>query len=161
MDFAQVKELIQLLDASSLTELRLVTESGSVVLSKNASVGETHGTTHGTAQAAVQATQAAPPQASTLQSDEPITILPEPKQEQKAGRLITSPLVGTFYASASPDKPPFAAVGGAVRAGQVLCIIEAMKVMNEITADADGTIAEVLAANEQLVEYGQPLFRII
>ncbi len=73
---------------------------------------------------------------------------------------ITAPIVGTFYASASPDSPVFVKVGDKIEAGKVLCIIEAMKLMNEIEAEMSGTIAEILVKNEEPVEYGQVLFRV-
>jgi acetyl-CoA carboxylase biotin carboxyl carrier protein len=73
---------------------------------------------------------------------------------------ITAPIVGTFYASASPDAPVFVKVGDKIEAGKVLCIIEAMKLMNEIEAETSGTIAEILVKNEEAVEYGQVLFRV-
>jgi acetyl-CoA carboxylase biotin carboxyl carrier protein len=74
--------------------------------------------------------------------------------------LITSPFVGTFYRAASPDKPSFVEVGQTIRKGQVVCIVEAMKLMNEIEAEADGKLVEVLTKNGEHVEYGQPLFRL-
>ena len=78
----------------------------------------------------------------------------------KPGVIITSPFVGTFYKSPSPDSPSFVEVGAVVRKGQVLCIVEAMKLMNEIEAEAPGKIAEILAENGKTVEFSQPLFRI-
>lgn len=81
-----------------------------------------------------------------------------PKQE---GRLVTSPLVGTFYTSAAPGEPPCVKEGDKVKKGQVLGIIEAMKLMNEVESEFEGVVAEVLVKNEQVVEYGQPLFRIV
>lgn len=80
--------------------------------------------------------------------------------EKKGGHVITSPFVGTFYRSPAPDQPPYAEVGTAVKKGQVLCIIEAMKLMNEIESEVAGKVAEVLVQNGQPVEFGQPLFRI-
>ena len=77
-----------------------------------------------------------------------------------AGKLVESPLVGTFYAAPAEDAAPFVTVGDTVKKGQTLAIIEAMKLMNEIESEYDGTIAEVLVENGQPVEYGQPLFRI-
>ena len=74
--------------------------------------------------------------------------------------MIKSPTVGTFYASPSPDDPPFIKVGSTVKADTVVCLIEAMKVYNQITADVTGTVTEVLAANADAVEFGQPLFRV-
>jgi acetyl-CoA carboxylase biotin carboxyl carrier protein len=72
--------------------------------------------------------------------------------------VVTSPIVGTFYASPSPDSPPFVRIGDRVRKGQVLCIVEAMKLMNEIESDADGVVALIHPKNAQPVEYGEPLF---
>ena len=74
--------------------------------------------------------------------------------------VITSPFVGTFYRASNPESPPFAEVGQSVRKGQVVCIVEAMKLMNEIEAEADGKVLEVLVKNGDHVEYGQPLFRL-
>jgi len=82
------------------------------------------------------------------------------KPAEKPGALVTSPFVGTFYRSPSPDSPPYVDVGTKVKKGQVLCIVEAMKLMNEIEAEVEGNVAEVLAQNATPVEFGQPLFRI-
>ena len=78
----------------------------------------------------------------------------------ESGRVVKSPLAGVFYAASSPDAAPFVQAGDRVKKGDTLCIIEAMKVMNELTADADGEVEAVLAENGQIVEYGQPLFRL-
>lgn len=80
--------------------------------------------------------------------------------EEKPGHVVTSPFVGTFYRTPAPDQPPFVEVGSVVKKGQVLCIIEAMKLMNEIEADVAGRVAEILVENGQPVEFGQALFRI-
>jgi len=77
-----------------------------------------------------------------------------------AAHILSSPIVGTFYRSPSPDAPPFTEVGARVRKGQVLCIIEAMKLMNEIESDVDGTVVETFPQNAQAVEFGEPLFAI-
>ncbi|NLC84715.1 MAG: biotin/lipoyl-binding protein [Ruminococcaceae bacterium] len=79
---------------------------------------------------------------------------------EPAGRLICSPVVGIFYAAAAPDQDPFVSPGSVVAAGAPLGIIEAMKLMNEVTSPADGVVIEILVDNGQRVEYGQPLFRI-
>jgi acetyl-CoA carboxylase biotin carboxyl carrier protein len=79
---------------------------------------------------------------------------------QKRQHMVVSPFVGTFYRAASPGADSFVEVGARVRKGQTLCIVEAMKLMNEIEAEVDGVVAEILAENGQAVEYGQPLFRI-
>ncbi len=85
----------------------------------------------------------------------PATSAPE-----KKGHIITSPFVGTFYRTPAPDQPAFVDVGAPVRKGQTLCIVEAMKLMNEIESEVAGKVAEVLVENAQPVEFGQPLFRI-
>jgi acetyl-CoA carboxylase biotin carboxyl carrier protein len=82
------------------------------------------------------------------------------KPEAKPGQVITSPFVGTFYRASSPETPPFVDVGSVVRKGQVLCIVEAMKLMNEIESEVAGKVAEVFAQNGHAVEFGEPLFRI-
>jgi acetyl-CoA carboxylase biotin carboxyl carrier protein len=76
------------------------------------------------------------------------------------GHVVRSPIVGTFYSSPAPDAEPFVRIGDRVKKGQVLCIVEAMKLMNEIESDADGTVLQVLVKNAQPVEYGEPLFAI-
>jgi acetyl-CoA carboxylase biotin carboxyl carrier protein len=78
----------------------------------------------------------------------------------QGAHILTSPIVGTFYAASSPDTPPFVEVGAKVRKGQVVCIIEAMKLMNEIESDVDGTIVEIYPQNAQAVEFGEPLYAI-
>lgn len=82
-------------------------------------------------------------------------------KEEKPGKHVTSPLVGTFYASSSPDSPPFVKVGDRVNESTVICIIEAMKVMNEVKAGISGTVAEILVENAQPVEFGTKLIRIV
>ena len=86
---------------------------------------------------------------------------PEQAPAQKEGTLVASPTVGVFYAAASPESQPFVAVGDQVEKGDTLCIIEAMKLMNEIPAEVSGRVAEICVSNGQVVEYGQALFRII
>jgi acetyl-CoA carboxylase biotin carboxyl carrier protein len=89
------------------------------------------------------------------------TTIPEIKAAPTSNLTdITAPIVGTFYISASPDAPPYVKVGDKIEAGKVLCIIEAMKLMNEIEAETSGVIAEILVKNEEAVEYGQVLFRV-
>lgn len=84
----------------------------------------------------------------------------EPAKGFKAEKVIASPIVGTFYEASSPNAKAFVEVGSSVKKGQVLCIVEAMKLMNEIVSEYDGVVAEILVKNEQLVEYGQPMFVI-
>lgn len=88
-------------------------------------------------------------------------VAPEEFQlEEIQGERVISPMVGTFYVSSAPEKPPYVKVGDKVKKGQTLCIIEAMKLMNEIESDFDGEVVKILASNEAMVEFGQPLFII-
>ena len=109
--------------------------------------------------------QAPPEHAATPSAPLPVPVTPPAPlglQPEVHGDLhtITSPMVGTFYRAPAPDAEPFVEVGGAVQVGHPLCIIEAMKLMNEIESDVEGSVVEVLVENGQPVEYGQPLFRI-
>ncbi len=83
------------------------------------------------------------------------------KAADKPGAIVNSPFVGTFYRAPSPDSPPFVDVGAKVKKGQTLCIVEAMKLMNEIESEVDGTVAEIFVQNATPVEFGEPLFRIV
>ena len=99
--------------------------------------------------------------ASGVQTAQPTEAAPQPKKEEEFdGTVVPSPLVGTFYASSAPEEPPLVQAGDTVKKGDVLCIIEAMKVMNNIESPCDGTVSRVLAVNGDLVEYNQPLFVI-
>ena len=102
------------------------------------------------------------PLASVAPASPGLSLMPAPAAEKAAetGALITSPFVGTFYRSPSPEAPVFVDVGQTIRKGQVVCIVEAMKLMNEIESDLDGKVLDVLVKNGAHVEYGQPLFRL-
>jgi acetyl-CoA carboxylase biotin carboxyl carrier protein len=138
----EIKELIALLESSSLAVLEVKEGDSKVHLEKpgNITVNNT-GVAPVAAPAAVPAAPAAAPAAET-------------------GKTINAPIVGVFYAAPSPDAEPYVSVGKRVKKGDVVCIIEAMKCMNEIQAEEDGEITAVLANNGELVEYGQPLFTI-
>ena len=97
----------------------------------------------------------APAQAAAV---EPKTEVKEKKEEKY--NVVTSPIVGTFYTSPSPKEPPFVKIGDKVRKGDVLCVIEAMKLMNEIKSEYDGEIVEICVGNEEMVDFGAPLFKI-
>lgn len=109
--------------------------------------------------AAVQA--AAAPAAVQTVAEQMHTTEPIGEVQEKAGVYVKSPAVGVFYTASSPDSKPFVEIGDTVQKGDTLCIIEAMKLMNEITSDVDGEIAEICVGNGQVVEYDQPLFRIV
>ena len=132
MDEANIRKYARLMRELELTGLE-ITEGGTVVRLER-----------GAAQAAPA--PAVPPA--------------EQKAEEPKGEVIRSPMVGVFYAAPAENAAPYVAVGDRVKQGDTLCIIEAMKLMNEITAEKDGVVAEVCAGNGQVVEYGTPLFRL-
>jgi acetyl-CoA carboxylase biotin carboxyl carrier protein len=159
------KELRQILDAIAKTDVgELTLETGDYKLSvKRGSavmmptVASSAPTYAPQVMQAPQPLQADPSAVAKLES---ITIA-ETKVAPASNLIdITAPIVGTFYASASPDSPIYVKVGDKIEAGKVLCIIEAMKLMNEIEAETSGVIAEILVKNEEAVEYGQVLFRV-
>ena len=105
----------------------------------------------------------APKTTSVITKEQETSLVKTEKEEvleDENYKLVKSPMVGTFYASSSPEKEPFVKVGDKVHKGQVLCIVEAMKLMNEIESEFDGEIVEILVNNEDIVEYGTPLFKI-
>ena len=144
MDLRKLKTLIDLVSDSNISELEIVEADGKVRIVKG---GVRH---DGAASAPAAQPQAAPEPATAAAAPAPA---PEP-----TGHVVKSPMVGTFYRSASPGSEAFAQVGSVVKEGQPICIIEAMKIMNEIEADASGTVREILCENGQAVEFGQPLF---
>ncbi len=149
----EIKELIATLDNSSLTNLDIVTENGEKLSLKKKVAKQNITLPVGTAMATAMPMPNMPVQAPTA---EPATA--EPAKPQ--GKTIDCPMVGVFYTSPSPEADPYVKVGTKVNKGDVVCIIEAMKLMNEVTATESGTIQEVLVENGDLVEYGQPLFVI-
>lgn len=146
MDLRKIKTLIQLLQESELAEIEIRDGEESVRLSRASTVTP--------APAAPAVAAAAVPSASPEPAPEPTP----PAQPQ--GEQVTSPMVGTFYAAASPTSPPFVKVGDSVNAGDVLCVIEAMKTMNHIESEYAGEVAAILVENAEPVEYGQALFVI-
>jgi acetyl-CoA carboxylase biotin carboxyl carrier protein len=148
MDLRKLKKLIDLVQESGIAELEITEGEEKVRIVKGGAVSVSASPVAGTlAVPAIAAQAEARPAAPSAE--------PEPAPE---GKLIKAPMVGTFYRSASPDAKPFVEVGQAVKEGDTVCIIEAMKLMNEIEADAAGTIKAILVENGQPVEYGQPLF---
>ena len=109
-------------------------------------------------QQVVQAVSAAPA-VSAAAAPAPAAAAPS-EEKELSGKIIKSPIVGTFYQASAPDKEPFVRVGDTVRKGDVVFIIESMKLMNEVASDYDGTVAEVLVENGQPVEFGQPILRL-
>ncbi len=151
MDLNTVKELVQVLEGSTLSVLEITEGSEKIRLEKGPCAPRLmEAPVSGPLSAAVPAAGIAAPAAP----------VPEPAAPAPEGKEIRSPMVGMFYASPAPGADPFVSVGDRVHKGDVLCIIEAMKLMNEITAEQDGEITEVCVENGAVVEYDQPLFRI-
>ena len=150
MDLRKLKTLIDLVSESNISELEIAEADGKVRIVKAQGAPAAPAVPAPTVLHQVAA-PVGPPPASTATG-------PEAKPE--TGHVVKSPMVGTFYRSASPGADAFVEVGSVVKAGQPVCIIEAMKIMNEIEADSAGTIKEILCENGQAVEFGQPLFVI-
>lgn len=148
LNLEQLKQLIQLFSDSDIGELKLETDAYKIALRKAA---QAEGVP-----VAPQIVQAAPPVVPAAPAETPAPE-PAPAAAEKGGH-ITAPMVGTFYRAPAPDAEPFVQVGDIVEPGQPLCIIEAMKLMNEIEAERRGRIVEILVENAETVEYGQPLF---
>ena len=150
MDLRKLKTLIDLVSESNVSELEITEAEGKVRIVKSGG-------------AVVQQYVPAPVQAPVAAAAPaaPVAELPAPPAPAvPTGHVVKSPMVGTFYRSSSPGAKPFVEVGSQVKEGETICIIEAMKILNEIEADKSGTITRILGENGQAVEYGQPLFVI-
>ena len=153
MDIRKVKKLIEMLEESSLAEIEIREGEESIRISRASSVGNAFA-----ANMMQQAHAAAAAAAPSGAAPAPHTPSGEaPRSAVHTGHAVTSPMVGTFYRSPSPGAKPFVEVGMEVKAGQVLCIIEAMKMMNQIESDKAGIVKAVLKENGQPVEFGEPL----
>ena len=148
MDIRKIKKLIELLEESGLAELEISEGEESVRIARF---------TQGVNVVAQGQPMAMPMQAAVVQ---PVAPPAAPPAEQRDENLVTAPMVGTFYAAPAPGAKPFVEVGQEVRVGQVLCIIEAMKMMNQIESERAGRVVAVLAKTGEPVEFGQPLFAI-
>ena len=149
MDLRKLKTLIDLVSESNVSELEITEAEGKVRIVK--SVG---GVVQQFVPAPAQAPAAPAPAAAT------VAELAAPAPAVPSGHIVKSPMVGTFYRSSSPGAKAFVEVGSQVKEGETICIIEAMKILNEIEADKTGTVTRILGENGQAVEYGQPLFVI-
>jgi acetyl-CoA carboxylase biotin carboxyl carrier protein len=145
MDIRKIKKLIELVEESGINELEISEGEESVRICRGVTVVAAP-------VAAPAAAPIAPPAAAPVSTEASAPV--------QTGHVVRSPMVGTFYASTSPDAPSFTEIGKHVNAGDTLCIIEAMKMMNQIEADKSGVIKEILAQNEDAIEFDQPLFII-
>jgi acetyl-CoA carboxylase biotin carboxyl carrier protein len=162
----EIREIIKLIDQSSITEFNYESDGATVSLRKGTSAAGPAAPAEPPAQTEVQRA----PAPAENQETAPVK---QPEREQEATETeavsaensdfdaeVVSPMVGTFYAAPSPEDDPYVSVGSSVEPQTVVCIVEAMKLFNEIEAEVSGEIVEVLAENGELVEYGQPLFRV-
>ncbi|MFM1949170.1 MAG: Biotin carboxyl carrier protein of acetyl-CoA carboxylase [Pseudomonadota bacterium] len=161
MDLRKLKTLIDLVSDSNVTELEITEAEGKVRIVKGAVASGAPVLTH---QVMVPAAQAAAPVAAPTVAEiadaAAVTAAAVAAEAAAAGHTVKSPMVGTFYRSSSPGAAPFVQVGDTVKEGDTLCIIEAMKILNEIESDKAGTVKQVLCENGQAVEYGQALYII-
>jgi acetyl-CoA carboxylase biotin carboxyl carrier protein len=149
MNIKELKELIDLLKDTEVTELEIEKAGVKVRIKKGRTISA--GLSDQADGSAVTAIEKTPVPELTEAGEKPA---------DKGVTTVTSPIVGTFYRSSSPEAPSYVDIGDVVKKGQVLCIIEAMKLMNEIESEVDGKVIEILLENAQPVEYGEPLFRI-
>jgi acetyl-CoA carboxylase biotin carboxyl carrier protein len=150
MDLRKLKTLIDLVSESNVSELEITEAEGKVRIVKSMPTGMVP--------APVTYAMAPSPAASAPAASVDTSAAPAPVES--AGHAVTSPMVGTFYRSASPGAKAFVEVGDTVKVGQTVCIVEAMKILNEIESDQSGVVKEILIDNGQAVEYGQPLLII-
>ncbi len=147
MDIRKVKKLIELLETSDIAEIEIKEGEEAIRISRNSSVTTTV--------AAPAAAPVAAPAPSPAEAEE------KPAPQATSGHVVSSPMVGTFYRSPSPSSPPFVEVGTHVKAGDVVCIVEAMKMMNQIEAEKAGIIEAILVKDGEPVEFDQPLVTIV
>ena len=150
MDLRKLKTLIDLVSESNVSELEITEAEGKVRIVKSAPVAPA---ALAVAQPAVTVAAPAAPAAVVAPVAAAVAAPAEP-----TGHIVKSPMVGTFYRASSPGAKPFVEVGQSIKEGEAICIVEAMKILNEIESDKSGTVTQILVENGQAVEYGQPLF---
>jgi acetyl-CoA carboxylase biotin carboxyl carrier protein len=156
MDIRKIKKLIELLEESNLTEIEIVEGEESVRLTR----GAVAAAPAMAVSAPLPAQQFAPMAPASAPADGGSMVSPDESESVPDGQLVRSPMVGTYYASSSPEAEPFVSMGQKVSVGDTLCIIEAMKMFNQIESDFSGTVVAVLVENGQPVEFDEPLFVI-
>ncbi|PID60074.1 MAG: acetyl-CoA carboxylase, biotin carboxyl carrier protein [Gammaproteobacteria bacterium] len=156
MDIRKIKKLIELLEESNVAEIEIQEGEDSVRISRSGGAAPVPPVPTFTAAPVMPAATTAPAPAPAA----PPVAAADEGENQLAGTVVESPMVGTFYRSSSPDSRPFVEVGQSVARGDTLCIIEAMKIMNQIEAETSGTVRAILIEDGQPVEYGEPLIVI-
>lgn len=151
MDIRKIKKLIELIEESDIEEIEIKEGDDAVRISRRKQVTEV---AHQPTYVATAPTSPAPTETNIQTENAPST-------PSLNGHVVRSPMVGTFYRAASPSAPAFIEVGHSVKAGDTICIVEAMKMMNQIEADKTGTVSEILIENGQPVEFDQPLITIV
>ena len=152
MDLRKIKKLMELLEESGIAEIEVKEGEESIKLSRNTSSS----TNMQVPQIIQQPVQTSQPPTNQQAADMGVNAVDDLKKEKR--NTVNSPMVGTFYASASPESKPFVTLGQSVKKGDTLCILEAMKMMNQVQAETDGKIVEILVDNAEPVEFDQPLF---
>ena len=152
MDLRKIKKLMELLEESGIAEIEVKEGEESIKLSRNISSS----TNMQVPQIIQQPVQTSQPPTNQQAVDMGVNAVDNLKKEKR--NTVNSPMVGTFYASASPESKPFVTIGQPVKKGDTLCILEAMKMMNQVQAESDGKIVEILVDNAEPVEFDQPLF---
>ena len=161
MEFEKIKELIKLVDSSSLAFFELQNGNDHIKMDKSLVRGVADNNASNSANASSGPVISKEKIENTvIEKEETIVTEKETVIDDKNISIITAPMVGTFYSSVSPESKPFVEIGGTVSKGKVICIIEAMKLMNEIESEFNGTIVERLVNDGDMVEYGQPLFKV-
>ncbi|MDO8887206.1 MAG: acetyl-CoA carboxylase biotin carboxyl carrier protein [Hydrogenophaga sp.] len=151
MDLRKLKTLIDLVSESNVSELEITEAEGKVRIVKSAPMSAAAPVTYSMAPAPV-----APPVVPAVEAI-PVAVA---AAAEPVGHTVKSPMVGTFYRASSPGAKPFVEIGDTIKEGETICIVEAMKILNEIEADKSGTVTKILVDNGQAVEYGQPLYVI-
>ena len=160
MRYEEVKELIAIFEKSNLNDMEIQFDNAVIKLNRNAaSSSQAQAVPQNTISEIVNTQVPVIEPVQNTVSDTPAVEYTNDTSDG-TGRFIKAPIVGTFYQSSAPDKPPFVKVGDTIAKGDVVCIIEAMKFMNEVNSEESGKIAEVLVNDGDFVEFGQPLFRV-
>ncbi len=159
MEYKEIKKLMDEMGNSKLSEMEIEFEDGVKIKMKKDNE-KIQPNMSGIQNLPIMQQPAIPVAQTTQEVKVNNTNIVEHKENEKSGKIVKSPMVGTFYSKSSPDSEPFVKLGSKVKKGDTLCIIEAMKLMNEIESEYDGEIVEILVKDEEMVDYGKPLFII-